>query len=167
MRVADVQFLFDYNYWANERILDTAAQLNTEQLHSPMRLSHGSLHETLVHTLSTEWIWRQRIAEGVSPRAHLEPLEYPTLDDVRARWREEERRLREFLAQLGDDDVDRTIEYRRMTGEQVFDIVWQLLAHVVNHGTQTRSEAAVALTELGHSPGDIDIVFFLRGRKDD
>jgi uncharacterized damage-inducible protein DinB len=36
------------------------------------------------------------------------------------------------------------------------------MAHVVNHGTQHRSEAAAMLTEFTHSPGDIDLIMFLR-----
>jgi uncharacterized damage-inducible protein DinB len=38
--------------------------------------------------------------------------------------------------------------------------MWQLLAHVMNHGTQHRSEAAALLTDAGRSPGDLDMVDF-------
>ncbi len=38
--------------------------------------------------------------------------------------------------------------------------VWQMLVHVVNHGTQHRAEAAALLTAEGLSPGELDLFDF-------
>ena len=38
--------------------------------------------------------------------------------------------------------------------------VWQMLVHVINHGTQHRSEAAVLLSAEGRSPGELDLIEF-------
>jgi hypothetical protein len=38
--------------------------------------------------------------------------------------------------------------------------LWQCLAHVVNHGTQHRSEAAMVLTHWGQSPGELDLIYY-------
>lgn len=40
-------------------------------------------------------------------------------------------------------------------------LLWHCLLHVVNHGTQHRSEAAAILTGYGRSPGDLDFTAFL------
>ncbi|MGZ9221207.1 MAG: DinB family protein [Anaerolineales bacterium] len=40
-------------------------------------------------------------------------------------------------------------------------MLWHAMAHLVNHGTQHRSEAAAMLTDFGHSPGDVDMLYFL------
>jgi uncharacterized damage-inducible protein DinB len=39
--------------------------------------------------------------------------------------------------------------------------VWQMLVHVVNHGTQHRAEAAALLTAEGRSPGELDLINYV------
>jgi uncharacterized damage-inducible protein DinB len=45
----------------------------------------------------------------------------------------------------------------RTNGEARRQLFWQLLVHIVNHGTQHHTEAAMLLTQYGASPGDIDL----------
>ena len=163
MKQSEILTLFDYSQWANNRILDTAEKLSPKHFTSPAGLSFGSLRGTLVHTLTAEWIWRLRCQEGISPPDLLSEADFPTLEALRERWRNEEKSLRSYLESLTDDDLSQSVGYRNTKGTTYETILWQILVHVVNHGTQFRSEAAVYLTEQGHSPGDLDLLIYLRG----
>lgn len=154
--------LYDYNYWANASILEAAANLSDDQFVAPGKLSHGGLRDALVHTLTAEWIWRMRCQEGVSPSALLSAEDFPTLTDLRTRWQAEEEAMRAYVASLTDEDLRRTIHYTSTEGHSLSFMLWQILVHLVNHGTQTRSEAAILLTECGYSPGDLDLVLYFR-----
>lgn len=164
MQVEDIQMLFDYGYQTNARLLDTAAQLTPAQFTQPV-FKIGSVHRTLVHQMSAEWVWRSRLQEGVSPTAHLDPADFPSLEAIRAWWRTEETAMRDWLAGVRDEDLSRTVHYKTLAGTPSSDTLGPLLLHVFNHGTQHRSEVAAMLTELGHSPGDLDLLLYLRRRQ--
>ncbi len=159
----DLTILYNYNYWANGRILAAAKRVSPAQYTSPAGLSHGSLRDTLVHTLGVEILWRQRLQEGLSPASLLSAEEAPTLDLLIRRWQTEEQAMHAYLDSLPEQDLKKTIRYKLTKGIQYEDLLWKYLAHVVNHGTQTRSEAAIALTAYGQSPGDIDMINYFRG----
>jgi uncharacterized damage-inducible protein DinB len=114
--------------------------------------------------MGTEWIWRSRW-RGVSPTTPLQEKDYPSVSALRARWREEETAMRDFVRSTSEQDLGRSVSYSRMKGGRSSQLLWQLMLHVVNHGTQHRAEAAVLLTDWGHSPGDVDLVVFLRERQ--
>lgn len=160
MKVQEIRMLFDYHYWANERILQSASHVSPD-VFDTAQLGYCKLHETLVHTMSAEWNWRSRW-QGVSQKAMLDPNDFPTFDAVRERWDEEQRQMKAFLSTLCDDDLDRAVTYTTTNGKQYTNTLWHMMVHVINHGTQHRSELAMLLTELGHSPGDIDVIMFVR-----
>ncbi len=162
VKKSDVLTLFEYNYWATRLILKAAAGLSSQQFTAPARLSFGSLRGTLVHTYGTEHLWRLRCQERNSPSSLVTEAEFPDLASLRQAWEQEESAMRAYLATLSDDDLQRSIHYTNTRGVPYETVLWQILAHVVNHGTQFRSEAGVALTEFGHSPGDVDFIFFIR-----
>ena len=162
MRLGEIQTLYDYNYWANARVLRAAAQLTPDRFTAPHGLSHGSIRGALMHVLAAEIVWRLRCQDGISLTALPNENDFPTLELLQTRWAEEETKMRSFLRSLTDERLAQSFEYKTTKGVPQSSILWQVLAHVVNHGTQFRAEAAVALTVEGHSPGDLDLLFFMR-----
>jgi uncharacterized damage-inducible protein DinB len=147
MKKDDILTLYQYNSWANARILNAAAKVTTEQFLVHEDFSHGSLCDTLVHILFAEW---------------LLPEDFPTFESLQKRWNLEENNLMTFVESVNDERLGSTIHYRTTSGKQHQNTLWHLMVHLVNHGTQHRSEAATMLTKFGHSPGDIDLILFLR-----
>lgn len=162
MNKQDILTLYRYNQWANAKILNAAIKVTPEQYLAPASFPHGGLRDTLVHVMFAEWIWRNRW-EGTSPTVRLKPEDFPTLEALCARWAEEEKQLMNFVDQLTDERLNSTFHYFSTKGEPFTNVLWHVMAHVVNHGTQHRAEAAALLTEFQHSPGDIDLIYFLRG----
>jgi uncharacterized damage-inducible protein DinB len=160
MNKQDILLLYRYNRWANARILTAAEPASPEQFRAAASFPHGGLRGTLVHTLFAEWIWRQRWT-GTSPTHRLKPEDFPTIETLRVRWAEEDSQLMEFVNHVTDQQLNQPFQYTDTAGRPFARILWQAMAHVVNHGTQHRSEAAAILTDLGHSPGDLDLILFL------
>ena len=162
MQKSDVLMLYDYNCWANQRILAAAAQVSEENFITPASPNLGSLRSTLVHMLGAEWVWRTRCQEDISPSALLAEADFPTLTLLRERWQTEEQTMRAYLHNLSDQKFGQSIHYKSLAGKPHTTILWQILAHLVNHGTQHRAECAARLTDLGHSPGDMDMILYTR-----
>ena len=87
MLVDVIRNFYEYNAWANARILDTAARLTREQLLTPGGASFDSVRDTLVHTMGAQWLYLERW-HGRSPRATPEGAAFPDLATIRARWDE-------------------------------------------------------------------------------
>ncbi len=155
--------LYDYNCWANRRILAASARVSPEQFVEPAGLNYGTLRGTLLHTLDTEYGWRI-LVQHHRRTPELVEADFPTVEALVQRWDAEEADMREYLASLSDADLVGTVRYTNDRGEPRERVLWHVLAHIVNHGTQHRSEAAVILTNCGQSPGDLDLPLFLNER---
>jgi uncharacterized damage-inducible protein DinB len=162
MNAADLITLYDYNDWATRRILDAAARLAPEQFLAPMALNSGSVRDVLVHVLGAAWIWRQRCQFGEAPTSLPSPADFPTYAVLTERWQSEEAAMRAYVGSLTDAAINAPLVYRSTKGVAYTAILWQILTHVVNHGTQHRAEVAHVLTSYGYSPGDVDFILYLR-----
>lgn len=160
-----IQPLVDFNYWANRQVLDAVEQLPADVFTREVgrEFSFSTLQGTLAHIMGAEMVWLARW-RGASPTG-MEPAErYPTVAALGGRWAEVERELRGFIGALGDDGLARVVEYRAMDGRPYRHALWQMIQHVVNHGTHHRSEAATMLTRLGHAPPPTDLIVYYRAQ---
>jgi uncharacterized damage-inducible protein DinB len=163
MKTDLIRTFYEYNTWANERILTTAARLTNEQFVAPGSASFSSVRDTLVHTMWAQWNWLLRWRGEPNP-PHFEPADYADVAAVRARWSAIDGETRAF-ARVDDMALESVCRYVNSRNEPMAYPLWQQMLHQVNHGTQHRSEVAVILTEYGHSPGLMDFILYLDALK--
>jgi len=163
MNAGEIKLLYEYNCWADRVILTACAQLTPEQYAAPASFGPGlrSLRETVLHILNSERGWRL-ICQGAErvDWDELTEADFPTVQRLAARWQAEEQVMRAYLGSLTEGDFAGMVRYQEddLMRERV---LWHCLVHLVNHGTQHRSEAAALLTSQGYSPGDFDFTLFL------
>ena len=165
MNTQDIRDIYEYNYWANNRLLAMAEKVTPEQFVAPSSHSFSSLQGTLLHNLDAEWHWRLLLQKGeVWVQPDLEAADFPTVGALQQRWQEEEQSMWGYLNSLHDEDLSGIVRYL-VDGSIVRErLLWHCLFHIVNHGMQHRSEAANLLTIYSQSPGQIDFTYFLNER---
>ncbi len=158
-----ILFIYGYNSWANQRLLDTATKISQEQFLAGTGHSSAepSIRDTLVHAMSAHEVWLARWS-GVSPTQMLDPKDFGTLELIKQYWDEVEQHTRGFLDAVQDDVLLDTMHYTTTKGVPFAYPRWQTMLHQVNHATQHRSEVAHLLTQAGHSPGDLDMLTYMK-----
>lgn len=150
MHVDEVRFLYAYDRWATRKVLAVLDGLDPAMWSRPDVVGDRGLGAILVHQLGAAQRWRHGFQDtGRSPAPEEEPL--PTIDQLRGMWDAEWAVVDAWLSTITDGFV------AYVHGGIP---VWQMLVHVVNHGTQHRAEAAALLTTDGRSPGEVDLIYF-------
>ena len=163
MTVQDLKGLFDYGYWANDRLCGVLSQLTTDQFTQSVAGSYGSIRNTMLHMLSAEWGWLERC--GGTPRGPaLNAQDYPTVASLFDRWKYVEARVREFLSTLQDEDLGRVVEFAIGGGSKQSMALGQLMHHAAIHGVHHRGQVALLLRTLGHVPGNFDVLLYYARR---
>ena len=150
----------DYTAWATRRLLDTVANLSAEDLARDFKTSDKTVLDTLAHVFAADRVWLARI-QGNPPVNFISPKigSYPF-------FRKNGRRSRNVGSngplQLTDQDVQAKIAYRDLKGNSWEQPLWQILLHVVNHGTHHRGQVSGFLRAMGHNPPALDLIAFYR-----
>ena len=159
MNAAAFRHFYDYHFTENRTIWDRyITQLSYEQFTQPVSYSLGSVRDQIVHLMSVEEIWFSEL-RGVEPSEHLPPATVDDRASMRAHWDRIEQSVRAYLAELPDDRL-----FAKPIQEPEEDrnlIVWQVLLHVVNHGTDHRAQLLRLLNDLGVKTVSQDYIFYV------
>jgi uncharacterized damage-inducible protein DinB len=167
----DIALLYQYDRWANDRVLQECSTLSTEQFTRDLGGSFRSVRDTFVHIMAGEWGWIQYwkapspdagfVADMMERRKVIfDPNAYPDVAAVRQKWTRVEREQIEFVGLITDERLQQLIPVRTTQMKLI-----HLMQHVANHSTYHRGQIALMMRQLGAVPQATDFhVFVMEGR---
>lgn len=148
-----------YSAWASALLVDAASRLTEDELTRDFKSADKSVLGTLVHVYAADRVWLARI-EGEPPQPFLVPErdlhlrvlqhDWPALMD---RWTSWAGTLLEPMAHAS---------YQDLRGNAHTTPYWQIVLHVVNHGTHHRGQVSAMLRAMGHTPPPLDLIRYYR-----
>ena len=149
---------YDYHFAENRKIWNTdVTPLSHEQFTQDVDYSHGSVRNQIVHIMSTDDAWFSGL-RGVEFPEPFPPADFDDRENIRAHWDNVEQNMRDYLGALQDDML---FEKPFAEGEDKDLILWQVLLHVANHGTDHRAQLLRLLNDLGVSTEYQDYIFYV------
>jgi uncharacterized damage-inducible protein DinB len=149
--------LFDYHFSANRKLWDYAnAELEWVQIKQKLEYSVGSLRNQFVHMFNIDERWFSALLGRELP-GFFNPVYYGTAKKIRNAWDIVEADNRAWLDTLTDQMLMENFP------ESEFKL-WQILFHVLNHGTDHRAQVLAMLDKLGVPGFPQDYFFYLIGR---
>lgn len=158
MDPVSLRTLYDHHAWALDRLLASALDVPQEDAARPWG-AVGSLVDILDHAVTAEYGWLARFRTRERPRW----AGAQTVEAVQDRWTVAQAEMRLFLADLQPGDLARPLPRYPNPGDR--RNLGEAITHMLLHGAQHTAETAELLTQLGHSPGQLDYMAFLDERE--
>lgn len=148
---------FAYSGWASQRLVEAAAKLTEEELTRDHKSADKSVLGTLVHIFAADRVWYARVT-GAAITKFIDEADY-RMAVLETDWPVLHQ---QWLAYLATADLGVVIAYKDMKGNSHESPLWQILLHVVNHGTHHRGMVTAMLRAMGHTPPPLDEIAYFR-----
>jgi uncharacterized damage-inducible protein DinB len=150
--------MFEFNRWADERLLTACGQLTDEQYAREIGGSFPSIRATVAHHAGALWTWARRF-DGGEVKALPTAAEVPDIATaLRLIAEAHETLMREANRPAGE--LNQIFTFRRINGQIVSLPHWAALRHVVNHGTYHRGQISNMLRQVGAAPPSTDVLLW-------
>lgn len=150
-----------YHQWATGRVLEETVPLPSAQLVKPLGGSFGSVYGALVHMYQADCIWRDRLSGR--PTGQLADYEAPGCTyELQTAWIDMLSEMAAWADGLTENDWAREMSYTNLAGVPYRTPLWQMILHVVNHGSHHRGQITNMLRQLDVKPVNLDLIAFYR-----
>jgi len=160
MNTQDILLQFEYNRWANARLLDATASLTNDQFTRELSSSYASIRDTLAHLLGAEEVWLMRW-KGLSPTSMMDPGQFPAVRSLKVRWAEVEIDQWNFLSKISDESLQEVVESQNFKSEVWEYPLWAMIYQMVNHATYHRGQVVAMMRQVGAEPTSLDFLVFV------
>lgn len=162
-----------YNGEFNSALFSVLSTIDDSERKRDMRAFFGSIHGTLNHILLADRIWLGRFAKTMpgSRALHQAQLVYEfvslrqelcsNFDELRSERQATDRVITDWVQELTDEGLARTMHYTNAKGQSRDFPVWLAAAHMFNHQTHHRGQVTTLLTQLGYDPGVTDLIAYV------
>ncbi len=146
--------LHDYNCYANNLVLDTAANMSEEELTRPGSPSHGTVKALLLHLLMCEYGFLVRCT-GSPIEGSPDDLESLDLNGIRALYEKVSALRKEYLDGISEEILAEVVDIH--IKQKPFRLArWQMLAQSLIHSVHHRGELSIVMTGLGYPLPTLD-----------
>ena len=159
-----IRKVYDYTYWAFERVWNCICQLTDDQFTQELGYSSGSIRNHVIHMISSHHRWVNRLKrDALTP--HLNFEDFPTQNAVKAKWDEAKAEFLDYIYLLDQAQLDEVVRYEIASRGVVSNSQrWEVLLHLANHATDHRAQILVMLhQQFGIQTVEQDMLFFLWG----
>lgn len=149
MNTAYFKKLFDYDYWATEKLL-TALEATAAPSEEAIRKMN--------HVISAKEVWLGRLLGTAAA-----DLSMSLSAGERRKLNEDQRdRMDVYFSKLDEGQLSRKVAYQNLKGVPYETLLSDILAHMVNHGSYHRGQIASLIKKSGGDPAGTDYIGFVR-----
>lgn len=157
------QLHLEFMKWADDTMLAALSRVPSDRLSHDLGNSFKSLLGTLGHVYLAESVWLRRL-QG-NQNALITDIDEPAdLNALAQAWPALHKTWIDWSESLSGEGWHNSLVHRNSQGREFQMPYWQMVLHLVNHGSYHRGQVATMLRQSGIAPPGTDLVTFYRTR---
>jgi len=161
--------LYDYHVWANQRVFEHLKELPQDIYHKEIQSVFSSISEVLAHIYTADTTWLSVMSgdsfdEITKLRKQLgQKTKGRSIEEMETMFFNLSERFKAFFDRQGN--LDQAVFPEHPNFGRLESNLFELVQHVVNHGTYHRGNITAMLRQLGYPGVMTDYVVYLYAMK--